>query len=824
MLIGAVAGQTCASTDNRPMTFEEILRDGESLGDVRFSPTGHQFLASVEASARGGGFPSKLTGIQTFAWMLSERPGPPARAGVKNFTPAPCDPWSPSGRFVAGFRPKDGERRLVIWSPANGKQTVLPNQPTTSCPTWVGENLVFGTPPPTLPSAGAAYTHHLDYMRDRWALAGRSDTAVVTVHSGNSAFPSAEPAEGALLRANPATGRTYRLSAGTFHSIAPSPQGDAFAAVRLLEADPAALFGGRRGELSVFRLTSNGARVAYRLPDIDPDYAGVCWSADGSRLLVAGRARSSGSLVLTVVDLRARTSRRILITDGVRLGQGRRGAYEAFRPIGWIQDRPAFIAMKPISLPGPSDGHTDYGEGQNQSFGLFWDGPDGVRELTAFVRQSVTAFAAGPSGDGYIVADGALWAVGAKSPRRVSPEQLTVSGLAVMRPTLGLPATYAVADDRVLVTAWSGETGPVRATIEPSSGRLLAIAPAIDAEARSPRLDMAARVFRTGWTQTLAITGRRGQVLMTLNESWRSRPSSEVRSLTYTSGGRRLKGWIVLPPGYAGGPLPTIVWVYGGQNLELGPPDDALPGLATTPVFSGQLWAARGYAVLYPSLPFQAASGSDVSETLALETLAAIDAAVDQGLVDRDRVGIIGHSFGGFTTAAVLSKRPDRFRAGIAMSGAFDFSASWAERGLADELIDPGNYAFALETRGYVEHGQIGLGGPPWAAPGIYDRASPFFAVAQLKTPLLLTAGDLDLGSTSLLQSERMYAALRRNGNPAVLVRYWGQGHLQYEPAVVRDQWQRFGTWFDHYLKLPRGAAAKTSPAKEVEEAVALAP
>jgi dipeptidyl aminopeptidase/acylaminoacyl peptidase len=271
--------------------------------------------------------------------------------------------------------------------------------------------------------------------------------------------------------------------------------------------------------------------------------------------------------------------------------------------------------------------------------------------------------------------------------------------------------------------------------------------------------------------------------------------------------GRALTAWVVLPPGPRL-PAPAIVWVYGGQDLAGGPPADAWPGGAVTAVFSGQLWAAQGYAVLYPSTPIGRAAETDVGATLAREVIAAIDAAAAEDLVDPARVGIIGHSFGGYSTAAVLAARPDRFRAGVAMSGPYDFAAAWGARYPLESLIDEDGYGFSEETRGYVEAGQIGLGAPPFDRPDAYRSASPFFAARRITTPLLLTVGDQDQGATSLGQAERLYAALARSGNPAVLVRYWGQGHVQQDPWAVRDQWARFTAWFDHYLRpaAPRDA------------------
>jgi dipeptidyl aminopeptidase/acylaminoacyl peptidase len=233
------------------------------------------------------------------------------------------------------------------------------------------------------------------------------------------------------------------------------------------------------------------------------------------------------------------------------------------------------------------------------------------------------------------------------------------------------------------------------------------------------------------------------------------------------------------------------------------PPIEALPGGGPTPVFDGQLWAARGYAVIYPSTPIQPAAQADVPAALADAAVAAVDATVAAGWVDPDRVGLMGHSFGGYSTAAVLARRSDRFRAAIAMSGIYDFAEAWGARAPSDALIETDGRGNLSDTKTFVEDGQIGLAAPPWTNPEAYWRSSPLYNVARITTPLMLTVGDLDLGPTQLQQAERFYAALQRTGNPAVFVRYWGEGHTQVDVGAVRDQWARFTAWFDHYLRDP---------------------
>jgi dipeptidyl aminopeptidase/acylaminoacyl peptidase len=220
-----------------------------------------------------------------------------------------------------------------------------------------------------------------------------------------------------------------------------------------------------------------------------------------------------------------------------------------------------------------------------------------------------------------------------------------------------------------------------------------------------------------------------------------------------------------------------------------------------TPFFSGQLWAAQGYAVIFPSCPIGRGFNSDIPDELSKAAVAAVDAAADRGWVDPARVGIIGQSFGGYSTAAVLSRRSDRFRAGVAVSGTYDEELAWGSRRYADGFVDADNTPFTIETLAYVEKAQVGLGSPPWVDPEAYRRNSPFYQAGAIKSPLLIFHGDLDLGPTSLQQGERFYAALRRTGNAAELVRYWGQGHAQRDPWAVRDEWRRAQAWFGRYVR-----------------------
>jgi dipeptidyl aminopeptidase/acylaminoacyl peptidase len=178
--------------------------------------------------------------------------------------------------------------------------------------------------------------------------------------------------------------------------------------------------------------------------------------------------------------------------------------------------------------------------------------------------------------------------------------------------------------------------------------------------------------------------------------------------------------------------------------------------------------------------------------------LPAVDRAIDLGIADPKRLGVMGQSYGGFSTYGLITQT-DRFGAAVAMAGLSDFISLY---GLFDARM---RYTDTAEENLFqmalFEAGQTRMGSPPWKDIGRYLRNSPLFYVERVKTPLMIIQGDMDY--VALQQGEQFFTALYRQGKRASFVRYWGEGHVLEGPANIRDMWERIYAWFDENLKKP---------------------
>jgi len=241
---------------------------------------------------------------------------------------------------------------------------------------------------------------------------------------------------------------------------------------------------------------------------------------------------------------------------------------------------------------------------------------------------------------------------------------------------------------------------------------------------------------------------------------------------------------LYLPPDYKPGTrLPTIVWAY---PREFNDADTAGQVSGSTKRFTevtgySQLFhVLDGYAVLdNAAMPVVGSDPDSVNNTyidqIVSDAKAAIDKAAEMGVTDPNRVGVGGHSYGGFMTANLLA-HCDLFKAGVAESGAHN------------RTLTP--FGFQSERRTL------------WQAPDVYLKMSPFMYADKIKTPILLIHGEADDNDgTFPIQSDRMYQAIRGNGGTVRLVFLPFEAHgyraLETTEHVI---WEKMA-WFNKYVK-----------------------
>lgn len=260
--------------------------------------------------------------------------------------------------------------------------------------------------------------------------------------------------------------------------------------------------------------------------------------------------------------------------------------------------------------------------------------------------------------------------------------------------------------------------------------------------------------------------------------------------------GVELSFTLYLPPDYKTGERrPAVVWAYPleftGADVA-GQVSGSANRFTTITGMSHLFFLLQGYVVLDNATMPVVGDPETVNDTYVEQIVssakAAIDKGAEMGVIDPDRVGVGGHSYGAFMTANLMA-HSHIFRAGIARSGAYN------------RTLTP--FGFQSERRTI------------WEAPETYIKMSPFMNAQKIKEPILLIHGEADNNSgTFPIQSERMYAALKGNGGNVryVTLPHEAHGYAARE-SIEHTLWEMFG-WFDKYVKNapPRQPRAASEP------------
>ena len=252
--------------------------------------------------------------------------------------------------------------------------------------------------------------------------------------------------------------------------------------------------------------------------------------------------------------------------------------------------------------------------------------------------------------------------------------------------------------------------------------------------------------------------------------------------------GNRMWVDVTLPRDWRPGQkLPGIIWFYPreytSQDLyersRFTTNINRFPEVPSArPASSTKLWVSQGYALIEPDIPIWGDSGrmnDNYTRDLRENLDAVLDAIVDSGFVDRDHMGIGGHSYGAFSTVNAMTLVP-YFKAGIAGDGMYN------------RTLTP--FGFQSERRNFFE------------AMDTYLDMSPFLRADKLSGALLMYHNweDQNVG-TAPISSIRMFHALQGLGKTAALYMYPYEDHSVAAYASDLDQWARWVAWMDTYVK-----------------------
>ncbi|MDE3272472.1 S9 family peptidase [Pseudoalteromonas sp. G4] len=247
--------------------------------------------------------------------------------------------------------------------------------------------------------------------------------------------------------------------------------------------------------------------------------------------------------------------------------------------------------------------------------------------------------------------------------------------------------------------------------------------------------------------------------------------------------GTEIKGRVYLPSNLdKQKQYPALVYYYGGTS----PVNRAFTGR-----YPFNLWAENGY-VVYVLQPtgatgfgqnFSAKHVNAWGEYTANDIIKGTQAFLDKyTFVDKNKVGNLGASYGGFMTM-LLATKTDMFSASISHAGISNITSYWGQG-----------------WWGYLYSGEASKNSFPWNNAKLYSEHSPVFNADKVKTPLLLIHGDADT-NVPVGESHTMYTALKLLGQDVELVEYKGADHQIFARDKRFHWWNTMLAYFDKHLK-----------------------
>lgn len=252
------------------------------------------------------------------------------------------------------------------------------------------------------------------------------------------------------------------------------------------------------------------------------------------------------------------------------------------------------------------------------------------------------------------------------------------------------------------------------------------------------------------------------------------------------SQGTLLKGALFYPAEYdSSKKYPMIVHIYEKQSNIIHRYKN--PSLSNHEGFNVTNFTLAGYFVLLPDISYSLGNPAlSANECVT----AAVKRVIRDGKVDASKIGLIGHSFGGYETNYILTQSEL-------------FSAAVSGAGISDTVQHYFGLGFSTihkDSMWWYESQQFRMGSSFYKNTQGYLNNSPILYANKIRTPLLLWAGKND-NIVPLSQSTSFYMALRRLAIKAVFLAYPNEDHVLVKPINQYDLTFRIMQWFDYFLK-----------------------
>jgi len=779
----------------RPLTPDDLLKL-EEVGQAALSPDGQWLAYSVKRQRlnhRQPTLPFLDYNDRSDTWLVSTSGGQPQNLtnGASDGSGWWAPVWSPDSQRLALLSTRGGNVRPWLWEKASRRLKQLTER---------GVDILTGDPAPLVwlnnqqlvcavlpegqrPNPMTIEMRAAETAMREWPKAWRGEEPTASVLESGAPMPLERRPQGQLLLIDVAKGIQPIATAFGFRELQLSPDHQHIAAliqVDLVRPDPNKLIAHARGliyQAAVF--SRDGKQTMPELAKVKNVQAGsLRWSPDGTSLALIGRLSSANPQAVLCASSASPTGACKSVGDDLEP-----------TAIAWSAKSSLLVLPKP-----KPNSRADW---------YAFDASGQKRNLTAKMKVVPREILREASGESFIgLADGELWRIrldGSEPQNLTADFEPRITSLTWPTPAI----TEADAVTHMIFSVRQGtQTNWHR--LELSTGQL-SVLPKPHAQATllafNPQHQTATFTAsdRTGtylWFSRAPFA--QFTALLETNTSLREIAQAECKKIEYRSlDGQELKGWVLLPVGYQEGKrYPLVTLVYAGTVFG-----DTAPGMARTINMSSslnyQLLAAHGYAVLFPSMPLKPdGEASDPYLELTKGVLPAVDKVIELGIADPKRLGVMGQSYGGYSTYGLIAQT-NRFQAAVSLAGLSDLVSLY---GLLDARFRYDEFPHErLTTMSLAETGQVRMGNPPWKDFGRYIRNSPLFYVDRIETPLMIVQGDLDF--VAMQQGEQIFTALHRQSKRAEFVRYWGEGHVLESPANIRDVWPRIYGWLDQFLK-----------------------